>query len=98
MDTAKQKLTNNVIARPSILKTYPKKVFKGGYNIVQSRNASLAEARVRKDFYGNCIDKQKKHTIFLNMSENKVAVVENWKELNHSSNSEKLNKVKCTIF
>ena len=97
MQSAKQKLTNmNQI--PSILKTQPKMVFKGGYNIIQSQNASVARVRARKDFYGNVIDKQKKQKVFLNVSDNKTIIVENWKEHNFSPKSGKVTKNKCTIF
>ena len=91
-------MTQSTPAKPSILKNKPKTVFKGGYNVVQSRNASVALVKKRKDFYGNAIDKEKRHKIFLNLSENVTVVVENWKAHNYSEKSEKLNNVKCTIF
>lgn len=97
MDKAKKRLST-MTKTSSILKLGPTRIIKNGYVVFQSNQASKADQQFRKDFYGNKIDKNKKHTIFMNLSLNQVIIVENWKEHNLPSKEECLKKLKCTIF
>ena len=61
---------------------------------------------LRRDFYGNSISKKKKHTVFFNISANRVYCVESYKRYNLESSSKGSSFKKrseseeniCTVF
>ena len=97
MESPKGKLAL-ITKKQSILKTPPKVVFKNGYKIVQGNQASETELKKRKDYYGNTINKEKTHKVFMNLSDNKIYIVENWKDYNQQIEKIAKKKGKCVIF
>ena len=90
------------ILKPSLKSSNGKKMEK----TVQDSSCVSPTFPLRRDFYGNSISKKKKHTVFFNLSANKVYMVESYKKHNMESSS-KDSKCKkrstpediiCTVF
>ena len=97
MNEAKQKLQLQP-RRKSNLKQKAKRVFKNGYFVFENNVASIATEKERIDFYGNKIEKNGKHHIFLDLGATKVIEVSNWKEYNFKETNGKTKSKKCQIF
>ena len=66
--------TSRKAKKPTILKNCERKS--------TARSATPSRTRTRCDFYGNVITSKKRHAIFLDMSANRVYMVENFKAYN----------------